>query len=189
MTNSNQEPEEIKAEDHDQTSQVIDQDKLKLYIEKLKLEQNLIGGLLFGAAASIIGAIAWAVITVITKYQIGYMAIAVGFLVGYAVRYQGKGIDQIFGISGAILALLGCLLGNYLSIIGFIANQENLGYFQTLMLIDLNLIPEIMSESFQPMDLFFYGLAIYEGYKFSFRTFTEQELADNAGVVKKVTTV
>lgn len=64
-----------------------------------------------------------------TEYQIGYMAIAVGFLVGFVIRLTGKGIDKIFGISGAILAIFGCLLGNLLSNVGFIANAEGLRYF------------------------------------------------------------
>src|ERR1043165_2131467 len=71
-----------------------------------------------GIAAAVIGGIAWAVITVTTEFQIGYMAIGVGFLVGFAVRL-GHGRDKIFGFTGAILALVGCLMGNFLSMIGF----------------------------------------------------------------------
>src|SRR5438270_13589107 len=84
--------------------------------QELRSEQNLPIGLLAGIFAALIGAIAWAIVTVTTEYQIGYMAIAVGFIVGYAVRL-GKGLDKIFGISGAILALFGCILGNIFSIV------------------------------------------------------------------------
>jgi hypothetical protein len=35
---------------------------------------------------------------------------------------------------------------------------------------------EIMTYSFNPIDLLFYGLALYYGYKFSFRQLTEGEL-------------
>jgi hypothetical protein len=160
----------------------IDEDKLNLYNNQLKLEQNLPMAIIGGLSVAIIGAILWAVITVATEYQIGYMAIVIGFGVGYSVRFFGKGIDSIFGIIGALLALIGCVLGNFLSIIGFVANSENLGYFETLTLIDLSLIPEIMTESFNPMDILFYGLAIYEGYRFSFRQITEEEIIQNATV-------
>lgn len=137
--------------------------------EAMKLEQNLPLGVLAGIVVGLIGALLWGAITVATEYQIGFMAIAIGAGVGYTIRYFGKGLDLIFGISGALIALLSCALGNFFSIIGFIANSENLGYFETLTLLDYSMVPELMSMTFNPMDILFYGLAIYEGYKFSFR--------------------
>ncbi len=172
--------EQIDGQFNEEKKMSINQVKLDQYIEQLRLDQNLPFGLISAFIASIAGASVWAVITVSTEYQIGYMAVAVGFLVGYVLRYTGKGIDKIFGISGAILALFGCLLGNLLSIIGFVANSEGLGYFETMSLIDYAVVPEIMMETFSPMDLLFYGIAIYEGYKFSFRKITEEEIIDNA---------
>lgn len=171
--------EEVEVQPEEQEIS-INQEKLDNYLEQLKLDQNLMLGLLSGFVASLVGAIIWAVITVSTEYQIGYMAVAVGFIVGYAIRYTGKGLDNIFGISGAVLALFGCLLGNFLSIIGFAANAEGLGYFEIIPLIDFTIIPSIMIETFNPMDILFYGIAIYEGYKFSFRQITEEELVEHA---------
>lgn len=127
-----------------------------------------------------IGALLWAAITVATGYQIGYMAIAIGAGVGISMRVFGKGMDQIFGISGAIIAIVSCLLGNYFSLVGSIANYENLGYFETFSLINLSEIIPMMKETFSGMDLFFYAIAGYEGYKFAFRAFTEKELAEEA---------
>jgi hypothetical protein len=49
------------------------------------------------------------------------------------MRFIGKGIDSIFGICGGIIAFLSCILGDFFSIIGFVANTENLGYFQTFL--------------------------------------------------------
>jgi hypothetical protein len=34
------------------------------------------------------------------------------------------------------------------------------------------MVPELMLEAFSPMDLLFYGIAVYEGYKFFFRQIT-----------------
>jgi hypothetical protein len=34
-----------------------------------------------------------------------------------------------------------------------------------------------MAATFSPMDLLFYGIAIYEGYKFSFRQLTDEDMA------------
>jgi len=145
-------------------------------LEKLKGEQNFQMALITGIIVGIIGAVLWAAITVATEYQIGFMAIAIGAGVGFTIRYFGKGIDQIFGITGAIIAILSCFLGNFLSIIGFFASYENLGYIETLTLFDYSQFIPIMSETFGFMDILFYGFAAYEGYKFAFRKFTPEEL-------------
>ncbi len=145
-------------------------------IDKLKLEQKLLPGVIAGVVVGILGAILWGIITVVTGFQIGYMAIAIGAIVGIAVRNIGNGIDKIFGYSGAIIAFLSVVLGNFLSIVGFIANANDLKFFETLVLIDYSYLPELMAETFNVMDLLFYGLAITAGYKFSFRKITEKDI-------------
>ncbi|MGB1248494.1 MAG: hypothetical protein ACPG4Z_06380 [Chitinophagales bacterium] len=153
---------------------------LKEYLEKMRLEQNLFMGILAGFIAAIFSATLWAVITVITEYQIGYMAIAVGFIVGFSIRYFGKGIDQIFGIMGAILALFGCVLGNFLSVVGFLADSGDfMMYIEILSVFDFSMIIQILLETFNPIDILFYGFALYEGYRFSFRQFTDEEIIKN----------
>jgi antitoxin component YwqK of YwqJK toxin-antitoxin module len=141
---------------------------------KLRPQQDLVYAIVGGFSAAIVGALLWAVITVATKYQIGYMAIGVGLLVGFSVRYFGAGIDYAFGIVGAFFALFGCALGNLLSQVGFIADAQSIGYFDALTLMNFNVIGTIIKESFSPMDIFFYGIAAYEGYKFAFRSIPEE---------------
>lgn len=147
-------------------------------LNALKEGQNYTLGVIVCSVVGVLGALLWGVITVVTEYQIGYMALAIGAGVGFAMRYAGKGVDQIFGITGAVVAVISCLLGNFFSIIGFIANSENLGYVETLLMFDYSILPSVLQETFSAMDLFFYGIAAYEGYKFSFRAFTEKELAE-----------
>lgn len=36
---------------------------------------------------------------------------------------------------------------------------------------------ELLKATMSPMDFVFYGIAVYEGYKFSFREITAEELA------------
>ena len=175
-----QEAEPVNEPADEQPEISINEDKLNQYLDKLRVEQNLPLGLIGGLIAALVGAALWAVITVTTEYQIGYMAIAVGFIVGFTMKFTGKGIDKIFGIVGAALSLVGCLLGNCLSVVGFISIAEGIEYFETLAMIDYSLMPEIMMSTFSPIDLLFYGIAVYEGYKFSFRTITEQEIIEHA---------
>ncbi|MEY2539483.1 MAG: hypothetical protein QOG67_3223 [Verrucomicrobiota bacterium] len=128
--------------------------------------QNLPVAIAAGLAAAIIGGIGWALLTINTGYQIGYMAVGVGFLVGFAVRL-GNGTDKIFSYTGALLAFLGCLIGNFLSMVGFFASAEKLSFLSALSQIDYSKVPSAMASAFNPMDLLFYGIAIYEGYRLS----------------------
>lgn len=172
----------ISPEGNEKGELIVNQEKLNYYMEMLRLEQNLHLGFIAGVSAALVGAAVWAAVTVSTGYQIGYMAVGVGFLVGFAIKETGKGIDKIFGIMGAVLSLFGCLLGNFLSTVGFFAKAEGISYFETLATINYSFLPEIMMETFSPMDLLFYGIAIYQGYKFSFRQVTEEEIVKHAAV-------
>jgi len=56
-----------------------------------------------------------------------------------------------------------------LSDIGFYANIRGIGFGQALADMDMGLLTKLVTTFSQPMDLLFYGIAIYEGYKFSFK--------------------
>jgi hypothetical protein len=131
-------------------------------------DQNLAMGIIGGLAAAAIGALIWAVITVATGWQIGFMAIGVGCLVGIAVKVMGKGVTPVFGVVGAVLSLIGCLAGNYLAMIGFVANELELGYMEVFKMLPFNDAAEIMKEGFSPIDILFYIIAIFQGYKLAF---------------------
>jgi len=163
--------DDIELQGSEITSQISNQT-----LEKIKSEQSLPAAIFAGIFIGVLAAIGWAAFTVATNMKIGLIAIAIGALVGLGMRYFGKGLDPIFGICGAILAILSCVFGDVLSIIGFIANNEQLGYFETLLLFDFSQTFNIMSEIAGPMDLIFYAIAAYEGYKFSFRQFTKKDL-------------
>ncbi len=128
-----------------------------------KIANAIVGGMV----AAIVGAILWAAVTVATGFQIGYMAIGVGFLVGYAMRFFGGGGNQIYGVAGAILALLGSALGNVLSGIGLFANQEGIAITEALGFLNPSVAVELLTSTTGPMDLLFYGLAVYFGYRYS----------------------
>jgi hypothetical protein len=159
----------------------VDPLRLELARQRLASEQKLGAGIGAGAVAALAGAALWAVITVFTGYQIGFMAVGIGFLVGWAVRAAGKGVDKSFGIAGAVLALLGCLVGNLLAMVGFVARQEGIPFFDLLSRLDVSVAIELMKASFSPIDLLFYGIAVYEGYRLSFRRLTAEEAKELLG--------
>ncbi len=174
--------EEIRSESPDISPDdepiAIDPMRMQMALDRLRMEQNLPLGLVAGFIAAAIGSAIWALVTIGVGYQIGWIAVGIGFLVGYAIRIMGKGIDNIFGICGGVLAFLGCAVGNLFAVCGLIAKQEEIGFLEVVSQLDFALIKTIMTGSFSFWDLLFYGIAIYEGYKFSFRRITENELAD-----------
>jgi antitoxin component YwqK of YwqJK toxin-antitoxin module len=147
-------------------------------IQQLRKNQDLGYAIIGGISAALIGGAIWALITVSTNYQIGYMAIGVGLLTGFAVRFFGAGVDIQYRIIGAACALLGCMLGNLFSQVWFIAEAESLSYLQTLSLLTPELIGTIYRESFGFMDLLFYAIAVYEGYRFAVREVTDEMITE-----------
>lgn len=162
-------------------SVMLDEGKLFRFHERLRFEQNLPMAIIGGCIAAVVVALLWAIITVTTGFQMAYMAVCVGFFVGYTVRYNGRGMDTVFGIAGIIIVILGCLLGNFFSLIGFVAQEHNLSYLYVFRMIDSYKVPAAFIKTFNPLDILFYSIAIFEGYRFSFRHVTEEEILENAG--------
>jgi antitoxin component YwqK of YwqJK toxin-antitoxin module len=145
-------------------------------------QQDVTYAIVGGSAAALISAVIWALITVSTCYQIGYIALGVGLLVGFSVRFLGAGIDTHFGVIGAFFAVAGCALGNLLSQLVFYANTEGMEYIETLGLLNFDIVIAIYKETFTPIDALFYAIAGYEGFKFAFRPITDEEvIAVNEG--------
>jgi hypothetical protein len=154
----------------------LDPSQVQYLRQRLESEQNLPLGVIAGTVASLAGAGVWAGVTIATNYQIGFMAIGIGFLVGFGVRSFGKGVSNTFGIVSAAFSILGCALGNLLTASAMVAAQEDIPFLSLIAQLNLELIQELMVAFFQPMDLLFYGIAIYYGYKLAFRQLTDQDL-------------
>lgn len=134
----------------------------------LKAQQNFSLAVLAGLAAAAVGAVGWAVITFVTEMEIGFAAVAVGALVGYAIRITGKGVEQKFGVLGAICAGLGWGLGTALSDVAFAAKAVDRPFLDVLANLGADGAMSLMSRAFSPMDFLFLAIAVYEGYKFAF---------------------
>ena len=154
----------------------IDPMRLQMFMQEIRDNQNLSMAMLGGAVAAVVGASIWAAISAATNYQIGFMAVGVGFLVGLAVRKMGRGIDVSFGVTGAVLSLLGCALGNYLTVCIAIAREYQVDFFSVLAGSDFEQVVMLMKASFSPMDILFYALAVYYGYRYSIHRVSAEEL-------------
>lgn len=151
------------------------------WVQRMQGQQSFPGALIGGLIGAAGGAAAWAAITVATKFQIGFMAIGVGILVGLLVRRLGRGMAPVYGIIGAVFALLGCVAGNLMTACWFIAEHTHEPFTSVLSSLDVEKITTLLSATFSGMDLLFYGIAVYEGYKLSFRQFTQEDLTGLRG--------
>ena len=133
------------------------------------MRRKLLLGTLGSIAGAILGAIAWGAITAATHFQIGYMAVGVGFLAGYGMRVLGGGRDRADGVIAGIVAFLGCVLGNLLTIVIDFAPHDaaHRGVAELTLLVLLNpkLAWLMLNENFSIMDVLFYALAVYAGYR------------------------
>jgi len=170
-----EEPETKKKAAPKKTSQKKQASKVAL--KKLRRYQSflyaLIGGLLITATA----AVGWAFITAMTGYQGVYLALGVGLIVGTAVRFFGAGIKRIFGILAALLALTGSLLGYYLSQNGFLEELQLARIMGIPDYLDQELMLNTMRDSFVPLDLVFYGLAVLLAYFIAIRRINSRKMA------------
>jgi hypothetical protein len=155
----------------------LDEVKIKKYVARLRDQQNLGLGLAGGAIGAAIGAALWGIITALTNFQIGWEAVGVGFLAGYGVRRLGKGIDPIFGYVGAAFSLLGCGAGNVLAVMIAVSNHSGTPLSTIAAHMNLQIAWDMIVADFSPIDVLFYGLGIYYGYRNSFHRITREELA------------
>jgi hypothetical protein len=165
---------------------LVDKAKMEDYVAQLHQEQDLTSGFIAGSLAAIGTAVLWAVICVATNYVIGYMAIGVAAAVGFAIRKFGKGLSPAYGVMGAAFALLACALGNYLSIVGFAADELAMSYWDAVNILEPALVLEAMGEDFSPIDIAIYGIALYYGYRMAIRQVTEEEILENTKLEAKV---
>lgn len=135
--------------------------------EQEQPEPSLVKGVLSGFISCLIGAVLWALISVSTGYQHGLMALGVGLIVGVSIRLFGKGNSAVFGIFGAVFALLGCVLGNIFTMFTFYSRELAIPLLEIFTEADLPFTIELLKLSFNPKDIIFYALALYEGYRFS----------------------
>ena len=154
----------------------LDERKLDNLMREVRSRQSLGTALIGGTVGALVGAGLWALVTVITEYQIGYMAIGVGFLAGFGVRLLGQGIDTQFRIAGASLALIGCLIGNLVSVAWFLSRELQVPFTKVMANLDLGAIFTLMKATAHGMDVLFYGIALYVGWQFSLRPLTGEEL-------------
>ncbi len=133
-------------------------------------DPNITGALLLGTLAAVVAGIVWFAISVLTGYQVGYVAIGVGFLIGYAVIFgSGKKRGAVLQMISALITAVTLFSSQYAISIYYLrqyllANKEKiLGYNgQWVFLSPFS--REILSSMVSPMGLLICAIGIYFAY-------------------------
>ena len=81
------------------------------------------------------------------------------------MRYSGQGYRWKYGLIGAIYSLLSILVGNVLMVTLYVSHTKNLPHYDILLTLDFGIILAILWSIFEPLDLLYYDIAIYLGFK------------------------
>ena len=121
-----------------------------------------------GALGALVGAAAWALVVVLTDFEIGYLAVLVGFLAGYGVKLgarggHGKTLQQI----AVACAAVGLLATKYFMFAHFFttgAAKEGvkLGYFSPAT---LSAFPHFLGSLLSPFDLLWVAIALSSAWR------------------------
>ncbi|MFL5345927.1 MAG: hypothetical protein ACJ8AT_14145 [Hyalangium sp.] len=121
-----------------------------------------------GAAGALVGAVIWAVIVVATDYEIGYVAVLVGYLAGRGVKLgAGKGRGQPLQIAAAGMAVFGLVIAKYFILAHVVISDPRgaelgLGYFSPTL---FSLFLQNIGSSLSPFDLLWIAFALMTAWR------------------------
>jgi hypothetical protein len=131
----------------------------------------LVPAVLAGVVAAILGAVVWGLMVKWTDYEVGFVAWGIGFLVGIAVLRATRGArGLVFQVVAVLCALLGILLGKYLSFVWVlqeVAERETQGAieFPVFSMDTVDLFRDELGTVFDWIDLLWAGLAVYTAWR------------------------
>jgi hypothetical protein len=121
-----------------------------------------------GALGGLLGAAVWAVVLIVTDFEIGYLAVLVGFLSGYGVKYgaRGAGSRRLQKVAVAC-TLVGLIAAKYLVFAHFCsaaAAKEgvSLSYFSPGLLL---MFPRAIVSMLSPFDLLWVFIAFSSAWR------------------------
>ena len=79
---------------------------------RLEAAQSLRNALVAGLITIVLFALVWVLVSAVSGRVLPWLTVLLGFILGFAVRRAGHGLDWRFPVLAAALAIAGSLLGN-----------------------------------------------------------------------------
>ncbi len=140
----------------------------KAFKEETK-NPNMVMAFVFAVVAALAAGVAWFYITIITSYQIGYIAIGVGFLIGFAVLHgSGKKRGAPLQIMSAAMTLVTLFVSQYFIVLHYtrvylLEHRAEYGYNGEWFFIS-PFHPDMLKQMFSPIGLVIWAVGIYFAY-------------------------
>lgn len=132
--------------------------------EGSRLSRGL-GALSLGVIAAAVGAGLWMVVTEVTGYEIGLIAIAVGFIVGTAVRMGSRGIGGVAYQLLAVFLSYTAIVITYIPVI--VADVE--GSLAWVVAIPIAYVAPFLMGSENIIGILIIGFALWQAWKMNAR--------------------
>lgn len=153
--------------------------KPELTVQTEPEDRRLGMSVFLGLAAAVISSLLWYGAVVITNYELGIVAVAIGWLVASAVVWgAGGNRGPVYQIIAVLCIILAMGLSEYLILRHFVAIElakegiESVPLFMPLKVI-IELIWLGIKES--PLTVVFWAIAVFEGYRIPSKSSREEE--------------
>ena len=131
---------------------------------------DVLGGLVAGLLGAVLATAIWYGVVVTTHFQVGIVAIAVGFIVGQAVAFgaRGRGSIALVPIS-VVLTLLALVASEYLIVAHFVGQELGVP-IEVVQPPDFVLSVVGDSLGADPLTLVFWAIALFQAFVIPWRS-------------------
>ena len=146
-------------------------EKIDMQFREETQNPNILGAVILGAVAGVAGAVVWFLVEIFTGYQIGYLAMGVGWLIGQAVVLgSGKKRGQALQLISTGISLVSIWTASYFSTLVYVNRYlaeeaqkqgQQLDGFYLLSPFD----PEMLKAMISPMGLLIWGIGLYIAFR------------------------
>jgi len=166
--NDNPDANQNQSEDSEPTFEVDKNDFSKHWLY-LKKRENLLLGTLVSIGAALVCLAIWLIVMRFTGYKIGWMALAAGFGIGFAMQFFGKGVSPQFGVIGGAISLVTWLLGNFFTAAIIFSRLKHVALLTLMSHIDFSMVTLFLKAVIGPIDFLLCASAVYAAYYIGFK--------------------
>jgi hypothetical protein len=127
--------------------------------ERLVNAQSLRGAVTASLIAIIVFCALWIMVSSLFSRVFPWMTVVLGYMIGYAVRYAGRGVDWYFPAVGAGMALAGALIANIVVAASVTADEFGISTLNALGAVTSMTWPVFFDEVWNIGDSFFAVIA------------------------------
>lgn len=144
--------------------------------ERLLKEQNFSLALIAGLVVALICTVSWAMVAFYTHRSIEALAVAIGMIISFTIKFVGRGIESKFVYLGVSLCVLSCYLGSFLGLIALIAVEETVGIFDVLYQVPILDLMLYHFETTALVEYVYYTIALSQALVFSTRRISAADI-------------